>query len=681
MIARYLKHTLKFNKAAGTSRNTLTQKPSWFILLEDGNKKGIGEVGIIPGLSPDDPEKIEHKLREVCERPEYFHSNKSELEEFPAIVFGLEAAFLSLYARDPFILFENDFSLHEKPIEINGLVWMGNKTFMKEQISDLIERGFTCIKMKIGAIDFSTELNLLKGIRKAFSKDKIELRVDANGAFTFLEALEKLKMLSELGLHSIEQPIAAGNWREMRELCDLSPVPIALDEELIGRNSHDIEKVLDNLLPQFIILKPGLHGGFELCDQWIIAAEQRGIGWWATSALESNIGLNAIAQWAANKGLTIPQGLGTGSLYSNNISSPLVVKGETLVYDQALDWDLTLINEKHYYINRITYSENELISYAKESITNCEEWEKEIFESILDWFNEEESIKFQTSGSTGNPKQIFHTKQSICSSSELTAEYFGLNQSSSILLCLPANYVAGKMMIYRALCLNCQLYWTKPISKPKIDQTYDLVSLVPLQMEKLLEDPDALSNIRNILIGGAPVRKQLKHKMLNLRARVVESYGMTETLTHVAMKELGEPYFKGLPSIEFKNGEDGLKILAPHISNNWLQTNDLVEMHGSDGFELVGRLDDVINSGGLKLHPQKIENKLEDLIKVPFYISKAYDEVLGERVILNIEGSEKDLDKEILKSALDKYEIPKDIVFVPTFERTFSGKLIKNKNE
>jgi len=342
--ATYIKYNLQFKRAAKTSRNTLLDKPTWFIILEDEGRQGIGEVGIIKGLSVDDRTDIEEKIAEVCERITHFLSHPEELKDWPSITFALETAILHLWGDDDFLLFKNDFSLREERININGLIWMGDSDYMKTQIRERLDLGFHCIKMKIGAIDFNAELDLLKSIRQEFSAKEIELRIDANGAFSPENALEKLKQLSVFDLHSIEQPIASNQWEVMANLCEKTPIPIALDEELIGRSEKDILPILETIKPQYIILKPGLHGGFALSDKWITAAEEKNIGWWATSALESNIGLNAIAQWAASKELKMPQGLGTGSLYSNNIPSPLSLEGDQLFYAQSKEWDLSIFD-------------------------------------------------------------------------------------------------------------------------------------------------------------------------------------------------------------------------------------------------------------------------------------------------------------------------------------------------
>jgi o-succinylbenzoate synthase len=342
--ASYKKYTLHFKRPGGTSRGILHIKETYFIFLKQNNKKGIGECGLFKGLSSDDVPNYEEKLAWACNNIHLGLNQLTDvLQEFPSIIFGFEQAFLSLNNENPFELFPSKFTKGEDKIPINGLIWMGDKDFMKEQIKEKLQSGFTTIKLKIGAIDFDTELALLKSIRKEFNADEVELRVDANGAFTPDNALEKLKRLSELELHSIEQPIKTGQWKVMQKLCEITPLPIALDEELIGVIDKK-QKLIDYIKPQFIILKPSLIGGINGSNQWINIAKNANIGWWITSALESNIGLNAIAQYTYQLDVKIPQGLGTGSLFTNNINSPLVVKKGFLQYNNSLNWDISTID-------------------------------------------------------------------------------------------------------------------------------------------------------------------------------------------------------------------------------------------------------------------------------------------------------------------------------------------------
>jgi o-succinylbenzoate synthase len=348
MKAVYQKYILNFKQASGTSRGILRTKETFFLKINSGVKTGYGECGLFRGLSIDDRLDYEEKLMWLCaniQKDKIFLLN--ELTEFPSIQFGLEQAMLSLQNENPFELFPSKFTNSKDAININGLIWMGSESFMKQQIKAKLEAGFSTIKMKIGAIDFKTELSLLKSIRKSFSSKEIELRVDANGAFLPEEALEKLKRLSDFEIHSIEQPIKEGQINEMANLCSRTPLPIALDEELIG--VFDVTKkkeLLQIINPQYIILKPSLVGGFKGSEEWIQLAEKKQIDWWITSALESNIGLNAIAQWTYTLNNKMPQGLGTGSLFANNIESPLEVRKGHLHYNNRKKWSVIFFNSE-----------------------------------------------------------------------------------------------------------------------------------------------------------------------------------------------------------------------------------------------------------------------------------------------------------------------------------------------
>ncbi len=338
MQARYYKHRFQFKQPSGTSRGILTAKDSWFIELQDTERIGVGECSLLTGLSYDDKPNFEKQLSYLCEA---INSNKPlpELTEWPALEMGFETALLDLNQKNPYTLFHSNFSRGVDSIPINGLVWMGSFEFMNAQIKRLLENGFNCIKLKIGALNFLNELDLLAQIRSEYGPTDVVIRVDANGAFSSVDALEKLKRLSEFDVHSIEQPIAINQHEAMKVLCDESPLPIALDEELIGHfTTEEQESLIRTIQPQYLILKPSLIGGFKRSQQWIEIAESHGIGWWVTSALESNIGLNAIAQWTYQMNFTGHQGLGTGSLFTNNIVSPLVIKRGCLWTDKLIPW-------------------------------------------------------------------------------------------------------------------------------------------------------------------------------------------------------------------------------------------------------------------------------------------------------------------------------------------------------
>lgn len=342
MKASFFPYRLEFKQASGTSRGILKSKETWFIKIEDEHATGFGECGMFRGLSCDDRPDFESKLKWVCHHIDLgLEQLLIELIDFPSIQFGLEMAFLDLLSDSSNVLFPSKFTSGKASIPINGLIWMGDEQFMKSQIRSKIDAGFDCLKIKIGAIDFDTELSLIKAIRKEYDVETIELRVDANGAFSPLEAMEKLKRLSDFNLHSIEQPIRQGQHDAMAKLCAHAPLPIALDEELIG--IHDVTKrglLLQTINPQYIILKPTLVGGFSGSQSWIDLAEKQSVDWWITSALESNIGLNAIAQWTYQLNVNRPQGLGTGALYTNNIEAPLKIYNGRLIYAPSVKWTI-----------------------------------------------------------------------------------------------------------------------------------------------------------------------------------------------------------------------------------------------------------------------------------------------------------------------------------------------------
>jgi len=333
-LIKVKKHVLHFNFAAKTSRGALQSKPTYFIQVTDliTQDSGIGECSPLVGLSPEFTPYYETNLKLFCKKLAALKDLNDlfeipDIALFPSVCFGFETAIKDLHSKGEKVLFKNDFSSKKKALLINGLIWMGDYDFMLQQMKDKVGQGFTCIKLKIGGIDFDKECLILKQLRDNFSSEQISIRLDANGAFSPKTALAKLEKLSEFEVHSIEQPIRQGQINEMAQLCKHSPIPIALDEELIGINgSHAKEKLLEQINPQYIILKPSLLGGFKSSAELIEVAAQNKVGWWITSALESNIGLNAIAQFTANYKNDLPQGLGTGQLYNNNIKSPLNIE-------------------------------------------------------------------------------------------------------------------------------------------------------------------------------------------------------------------------------------------------------------------------------------------------------------------------------------------------------------------
>ena len=340
----WTRHQLQFKTPGGTSRGVLPHKDSWLIQISKGDQYGIGECSIIEGLSPESPQIVQNILEEI---PQYLNEGKEFLlqrySKAPAVQFALEMAFSGVDSNHPLLHFDTQFSHHQQMIPINGLIWMGDVEAMMTQLEQKIKLGFSCVKIKVGAIDFESECNFLANIRKRFHSSDLTLRLDANGAFQPEEAMQKLSRLSEYNIHSIEQPIAPGQWKEMTTLGKTSPIPIALDEELIGINSNQKKvDLIQEIKPQYIILKPSLVGGWQGADQWVSIAEKHAVDWWATSALESNIGLNAIAQWVSTKQINRPQGLGTGGLFTNNIDTPLYLRGQNMGFDFGKLPDFTL---------------------------------------------------------------------------------------------------------------------------------------------------------------------------------------------------------------------------------------------------------------------------------------------------------------------------------------------------
>ncbi|PIQ49737.1 MAG: o-succinylbenzoate synthase [Cytophagales bacterium CG12_big_fil_rev_8_21_14_0_65_40_12] len=346
-------HILKFRFEAGTSRGAFTEKETWFIKANTQAKPeiiGWGEASPLKGLSLDYSTDYEVQLKSQLvglsklDFPEEAEALLTFIAEhipanFPSIRFGVETALLDLINGGRRMIFNTDFVRGKQRMPINGLIWMGDVDFMQQQIEEKLKEGFSTIKIKIGAIDFERELDLLEGIRKRYSSREITLRVDANGAFTEADVFDKLEQLASLEIHSIEQPIMAGQQSLMKSICEESPMDIALDEELIGVNDLEAKKaLLEQIKPQYIILKPSLLGGILACREWIALAESMNIGWWMTSMLESNIGLNAIAQFTSQYQPILPQGLGTGKLYHNNIESPLEIRKGELLYNFAKDW-------------------------------------------------------------------------------------------------------------------------------------------------------------------------------------------------------------------------------------------------------------------------------------------------------------------------------------------------------
>jgi len=640
MDFNWTKRTLTFKQPAGTSRGVMKSRDVLYIALSENGINGIGECAPLPGLSLDDFNQIESKLDEVCGNLGLFIQDLSLLQYFPSIRFGLEMAHLDLKNGGGQTYYDSPFTSSHSPISINGLIWMGDTDFMIPQVEEKLAEGWRCIKIKIGALDFDKECQILRLIRSEFSRDDVELRVDANGAFTENNVKEKLDRLAEFDLYSIEQPIQPGQWDLLSELCQCSSVPIALDEELIPLvEETERIKMLDKANPQYLVLKPSLLGGFYESEKWIQLAEERNINWWITSALESNIGLNAISQWTAKMKPDEFQGLGTGQLFTNNIPSPLKVKSGKLYSDEV----------------PIFQDVNQFIS---------------------EWMNGNDEMMLQTSGSTGTPKPITVKKDWMKNSARLTGRTFGLKEGDSALLCMPMKYVAGKMMVVRALELELDLKVVEPCSNPlkNINEPINFAAMVPLQLENSLKD---LAKVKKLIVGGGQVNSKLEEKLQSVSTHVYETYGMTETLTHVAIKPLNGPsksdVFRALDDIDFElDGRGCLVINAPKMNPKPVITNDFIDLVDEKSFRWLGRYDNIINSGGIKIIPEVVEAKLSSIVpNRRFFIAGKSDKSLGEKVVLVVEGKRMD----ISCKSLDKFEQPKEIHFIPEFVETKSGKI------
>ena len=644
MQSFWKKYSLHFKHPAQTSRNIMRQRDIWFLFLSEGGVTGIGECAPLKGLSIDNIDQIESRLDQICANPKKYIHSPSELESLPSLRFALEMAMLDLENGGTGQYFP---ALGKATVNINGLIWMGDASFMLEQINQKLTEGYQCIKIKIGGLDFDKELEILHRIRQHHGPETLELRLDANGAFSQENVQQKLAQLAEFSPHSIEQPVAIGQWESLAKTCRSSPIPIALDEELLPLVSVQKQsKMLDQIQPQYIVLKPGLLGGFKASERWIKLARERNIGWWITSALESNMGLNAICQWTESLRHEGFQGLGTGQLFSNNLPSPLAINGGKLTRQTDTIWE-------------------------------------DIHRFTLDWLNPSPTINVRTSGSTGAPRTIRMKKNWMKASARLTGEMFGLKAGDSALLCLPLQFVAGKMMLVRAMSLDLDLKVVAPSSDPlaNITENIDFLAMTPMQLSNSLMR-GRLQKTKTVLVGGAQLSPVMMGKIQSQEARIFETWGMTETASHIAIRPLNGPdksdSFSALPGIRFDQDENGCLIIqANHLGRKKIYTNDIVDLIDDYSFRWLGRCDNVINTGGVKIFPEVIEKKLAPFIADrDFFIGSTIDAVLGQKITLYIEGEPFKLTKKIYAS-LTKFEKPKDVRFIAKFPRTETGKIIR----
>jgi len=675
-----INYNLPFLRPAGTSRGTYTERKGFYVIIqsmEDPFHWGIGECAPLPDLSIDAIPDYEYILGKTCrslEKEGIFDIEK--LRPYPSIVFGLETA-LQHFQQRSFALWDTPFSRGEQGIPINGLIWMGDYRSMLEQIRTKIETGYRCIKLKIGAIHFEEEIALLHHIRKQFTAQDIELRVDANGAFSPENAMDKLACLAALDIHSIEQPIRAGQWEEMAKLAAATPIPIALDEELIG-NYTLIKKqeLLSVINPQYIILKPSLHGGLFGCREWIEEAKKKNIGWWITSALESNIGLNAIAQWTATWDNPLHQGLGTGQLFTKNIDLPLSIKRDQLWFDPKKNREHGDTETRSFYMERK--------EKLRVSVSPCSNSNSELNVFLEEWNNDSPYIKVQTSGSTGTPKVFNARKEFMRQSARTTCNYFQLKEGDTALLCMPLTYIAGKMMVVRALIAGLELIVRTPSGHPMAENTLPLsfAAMTPMQVYNSLQIPEEeerLKQIKILLIGGGVIDQETETKLSTFPNKVYMSYGMTETLSHIAIRRINgseaSPFYTPFQSVRISLSEEKTLVIdAPFVCEDILETNDMAEINDDGLFRILGRKDNVINSGGIKIQPEEVEKILQKIISANFVITSVPHRQLGEAVTLLVENTDQEF--ELADSGiLPPYQQPKFIVCIDKIPLTGNGKI------
>ena len=643
----FTSHPLEFKKPAKTSRDTLKSKPSFFLTLrDDKGRLGKGECSLIPGLSLESESEAIQALEKLSSQDSLILD--AIPDTVPAVKFAVETTLIDLKREGA--------AKWKGGIPINGLVWMESAKGMLKQVQILVKGGYKTIKLKVGTLPFFEELELLKDIRVLCPFPEFTLRVDANGAFSKttsdgLSALEKLQAYEDAGLklHSIEQPIEAGSIEQMAALCASSPIPIALDEELIpvilNRNRQEL---LEKIKPAYIILKPSILGGFISTESWINIAESLSIGWWITSALESNLGLSEISEWTYGILKSRPhlknmaQGLGTGSLFKNNIETKMFI-AEGQLYSSAVDSELA--------------------------------WSEGVVNLIKEWNDKPDSpLLCKTSGSSGVAREISHSRAAVIASAKATLEYFNLQPGDKAILALPIDFIAGKMMVVRSLIGGLDLDIVEPKAKPLINSHADFIAITPHQCSLLISDfPD----VKTVLLGGGVVTDGLIDKLPEW-IDFYEGFGMTETITHIAMRKVksGESRsaFEAMSGVSFQISKEGELIIdAPSRGVNGLVTDDIVELVDSKRFVWLGRKSSIIISGGIKVIPEVVEHEIRSVIQplnCEYLIKGVSDDSLGEKIILRLdtvklnESKEIELLREISKlKGLAPYHKPRDIEY------------------
>ena len=681
----FIRHPLEFKKPAQTSRDTLTFKPSFFLTIRNNEgRTGVGECSLIPGLSLESESEAEEYLERLT------RTDSIDLDAvpktLPAVRFAVETALIDFY-RDGSEKWKGG-------IPINGLVWMGSQESMLKQVDELVDKGFKTIKLKVGTLPFHEELEMLEAIRSKCPKGEFTIRIDANGAFgkdvgDGLSALDKLKALEHLCLHSIEQPIPAGRLSQMKELCENSPIPIALDEELIGVHQRK-ERIdlLKKLKPAYIVLKPSLIGGLESAKEFVDIANDLGIGWWATSALESNVGLAAISEWTTTViSQDMAQGLGTGSLFTNNTDSTLFIS-EGKLYSHS-------DHSKPSFL----YCAGQSFELSEEGARKFKDnlqrplWTEGVAEVLEVWFNNSTtSLIFTTSGSSGSAREITHSREALISSAKATLEFFDLGEGDRLAMAMPIDFVAGRMMLIRAIVGGCDIEIAEPKARPVFEKPIDFLSLTPHQCTSLLP---SFPQVKKLLLGGGAVSEKLK-RQLPVEVEVWEGFGMTETITHIALRKISQeattaihtPFsnfpFTALPGVSFKTSETRQLIInAPTRNVTGLVTDDVVELLSSTSFRWIGRVSQIINSGGIKVNPEFVEREIRGIMEplnCEYIVLGRPNDLLGEIVVLKIEheGLPKSVETKILDEIsslnhLPPHNAPRMIEYGP-IEKSERGK-------
>ena len=682
-----------FRRPATTSRGVYHERRVWYIVVtaRDGRPGfvGIGECAPLYDLSADYTPDYPERLSDICRTMETTGQVDDEvLRRLPSMRFGLETALLSAEASlrgHHTRLIDSAFARGEAGIAINGLVWMGSREEMAQRMEEKLAAGYRCVKLKIGGIAFDDEVALLDSLRRRFPRRQVELRVDANGAFAPDEALERLRTLARFDLHSIEQPIRAGQWEEMARLCRESPVPIALDEELIGVNATtEKAALLDTIRPAYLVLKPSLHGGLAGTAEWMRLAAERDIPYWVTSALETNVGLNALAQWTAvepqriwqehapqgghRRALPEVHGLGTGQLLVDNFR------------DTRL----------HIHGDRLWNADDSQCRFVAQYADFCRRWHDTAVTAFT----------VKTSGSTGEPKVMQVEKRYAEASARATCAFLGLPRGAEALVAMPLEHIAAQMQVVRTQVWPLKAVVVAPTAHPyaRLDHAPWFAALTPHQVWATLQVPHEarlLARTACLLIGGGSISDALAERLSSLPVQVWSSYGMTETLSHIALRRVNGPQpdaaYRPLPGVRLTTDSRGCLVIdAPHIGVSALPTHDVVTLRADGSFTVIGRTDNVVCSGGLKFAIEPLEQRLH-LDTTTCVLTAVPDTQYGQALTLvytavppavralDTSSSHTPADtarawRAYCAARLSRYEVPKHFIAVTSIPRTPTGK-------